>query len=483
MLALLGENGAGKSTLVSQVFGHYTPDAGSIHLFGQALPFGKPRLALQRGVGMVHQHFALADNLTVLENVLVGTEPLWAWRSARAKSLAKLKQLGLDYGLQVEPNQLVSELSVGERQRVEILKALYRGAKILILDEPTAVLTPQESESLFRTLRKLIDQGLSLIFISHKLDEVLRVADTIAVLRQGRLVASIPSSQTSRDELATLMVGREVAKVQRPPKGAQLGLATEVLRLTQIQLDSPRGAGQPFSLSVKAGEILAIAGVSGNGQAALARLLMSRQVLPQSSFHARSELAKAGSLSAVAGLSNTDVARITDDRHGRGIVKDSALWENAILEDLDSPAFTKLGILRQLAAKQHATKIMQEFDVRCDSVDTKTAKLSGGNMQKLILGRNLVRAPKLIIADQPTWGLDVGAVAFIHQRLLDAVACGAAVVLISEDLDEVFALADHVAVMSNYCLGPSKPVQDWTLQTLGLAMAGQAHHSNQAAAA
>ena len=492
VLALLGENGAGKSTLVSILFGHYVADAGSIEVFGRELPPGQPRAALAAGIGMVHQHFTLADNLSVLDNVMLGTESLWQPFSRRGEARRALEQAARDFGLAVDPDARVGELSVGERQRVEILKALVafgrkRGARILILDEPTAVLTPQESESLFATLGQMVARGLSVIFISHKLDEVLRVSHRVAVLRGGRLVAVRPAAGASRAELAEAMVGRVVAgPVRRPAAPAAAGgPAPAVL---QLQGATVRGSGarallDSLDLEVGAGEVVAIAGVAGNGQQALAEVLSGERALDtgQLNIGGRSLPPKPRY------FVEASVARIPEDRQAVGVVGDLSLWENAVLERLGTPAFSRLGWLRRTAARAHARHIVERFDVRGTEglgVDTPTRALSGGNMQKLILGRALSGSPAagspdgsagvplLIVASQPTWGLDVGAVAYVHQQLLDACAGGSAVLLISEDLDEIFTLADRIAVIHHGRLTPARPVAQWTLTTIGLAMAG-----------
>lgn len=474
VLALLGENGAGKSTLVSILFGHYLADAGTIEVDGKPLPPGQPKAALAAGIGMVHQHFTLADNLSVLDNVMLGTEPLWQPFSRRAAARARLVEAAQRFGLQVDPEARVGELSVGERQRVEILKALVsfgrkRGARILILDEPTAVLTPQESESLFATLGQMVAAGLSVIFISHKLDEVLRVSHRVAVLRGGRLVADLPAAGADKTLLAEAMVGRAVAPATK--RAHARGAAVVELH----------GA---FELTLHAGELVAVAGVAGNGQQALADRLF--------------------------GLREPEgIARIPQDRQAVGVVGELPLWENAVLERYASPAFARWGLVRRGPAMAHAKTLVERFDVRgteAAGLWTTTRSLSGGNMQKLILGRALMGAPRprgtaadpprgsrpawggpapghagdheatqappLIVAHQPTWGLDIGAVAYVHQQLLDACAAGSAVLLISEDLDEIFALADRIAVMHHGRLGPARPTGEWTLASIGLAMAG-----------
>lgn len=466
VIGLLGENGAGKSTLVSILFGHYIADAGDIEVFGRDLLPGRPDLALAAGIGMVHQHFTIADNLTVLDNVLVGTESLWRWKSERIIARQKLIDLGLQFGLNVNPEARAAELSVGEKQRVEILKVLYRGAKILIFDEPTSVLTPQESNSLFDTLRKLIDQGLSIIFISHKLDEVIKVSDRILVLKQGKLVAKVRACESTKEQLAKLMVGSTITKPIRLTDVVKKS-ATPLLQLTNLQLEQPnrRGLGSPINLTIHGGEIIAIAGVSGNGQRALADTLMQRKF----------PTASADTMQFDPAICTAMIARIPDDRHALGVVTDAQIWENAIIEDVQTSQFVQWGLLNSNAAAAHTQVLIKQFDIRCHGMNIRTAQLSGGNMQKLILGRNLVRKPRVIIANQPTWGLDVGAVAFVHQKLLDAAANGAAVLIISEDLDEVFALADRIAVMFHFGLSAALPSNEWTTQSLGLAMAGEGH--------
>jgi ABC-type uncharacterized transport system ATPase subunit len=458
VLALLGENGAGKSTLVSILFGHYLADAGTVEAFGRPLPPGHPRAALDAGIGMVHQHFTLADNLSVLDNVMLGTEPLWWPFSRRAAARERLLSVGRRFGLAVDPDARVATLSVGERQRVEILKALTRGARILILDEPTAVLTPAESESLFATLGQMVAEGLSIIFISHKLGEVLRVAQRVAVLRAGRLVADLPTAGADEAMLAEAMVGRRVAPAVKRAhvRGA------EVARLAEP------------ALALHAGELTAIAGVAGNGQAALAEALFG--VRPGEVWVDGRRLPASPRAFAAAG-----VARVPQDRLTVGTVGDLPLWENAVLERYRRPAFARAGGVRRAAARAYAGALVQRFDVRGTDqggLDTPARALSGGNMQKLILGRALMPPdgeprPRLIVAHQPTWGLDVGAVADVHQRLLDAAAEGAAVLLISEDLDEIFALADRIAVMHQGRLTPTRATADWTLADIGLAMAGR----------
>lgn len=474
VLALLGENGAGKSTLMSILFGHYRADAGHITLHGQALPPGNPAAALAAGIGMVHQHFTLADNLSVLDNVILGTEPLWQAWSARAKARARLLEVGQRFGLSVQPEARVGQLSVGERQRVEILKALYRGARILILDEPTAVLTPQESEALFDTLGQLVREGLSVIFISHKLGEVLRVSHRVAVLRGGRLVAEAPAAGTSQAQLAQWMVGHAVSAPERRPAGATGPVTCEL-----YSVSTPAGQRERLSevnLQLRAGEIVAIAGVSGNGQLALAELLCGSRRATQGEVLLKGQPLQA----SPAWLVNQGVARIPEDRHAVGVIGDLPVWENAVSERLRDPVFSRWGWVRRSLARQHAQRVIEAFDVRGAGALSPARALSGGNMQKLILGRALLplpgrpigQAPSLIVAHQPTWGLDIGAVAYVQQQLLAARDAGAAVLLISDDLDEVLALGDRIAVMHHGHLSPALPALQWSRESIGLAMAG-----------
>ena len=487
VLALLGENGAGKSTLVSILFGHYRADAGTVEIDGVPLAPGNPKAALAAGVGMVNQHFTLADNLSVLDNVMLGTEPLWQPFSRRSKARAALAATAQRFGLQVEPDARIADLSVGERQRVEILKALLpfgrkQGARILILDEPTAVLTPQESESLFHTLAQLVAQGLGVIFISHKLDEVLRVSQRIAVLRAGKLVAELPAAGASKAQLALAMVGRPVDRVTRAPDAAGLPSITAAPPICVLRGVTVRGHGpwpqlDQIDLTLAPGQVLAVAGVAGNGQGALADLLHGLVAADAGSVTVAGKALPARPQAWVA----AGVARIPEDRHAVGVVGDLPLWHNALLEHYASPSFSRWGLLRRAAARNFTQHLVKRFDVRgteSAGAATLTRSLSGGNMQKLILGRALAGnpgrsgPPPLIVANQPTWGLDIGAVAYVHRQLLDACAAGAALLLISEDLDEVFALADRIAVMHHGRLTAASPTADWTLAAIGLAMAG-----------
>jgi simple sugar transport system ATP-binding protein len=474
IVALLGENGAGKTTLMNILFGHYVADSGTVEVFGEMLTPGSTRAAIAAGVGMVHQHFTLASNLTVIENIETGTESLLRPHLARRRSRERLRDLSARFGLAVDPDALVSALTIGERQRVEILKALYRHARLLVLDEPTAVLTPQEASSLFATLRRMADEGLSIIFISHKLDEVRSNADRILVLRAGAIVAERSPAMTTRDELAELMVGRRVVRPHRDrlPPGKPL-LEAQAVSLH----DGRRLALDAATFSVHEREILGLVGVSGNGQGAISDLTTglavpnSGQLIVFDRPILRSDprwLVEAG------------VARVPDDRHALGVVGDMSVWKNAIIERVRTRRFSRCGMVRRNAAKVYAEELVQRYDIRGATLERRARLLSGGNLQKLILGRNLAVAPKLIVANQPTRGLDEGAIAQVHAQLLEAKRGGAGVLLITEDLDEVIALADRIVAIHRGRLSPAIPAEIADARLLGLMMAGQWHEIGHA---
>lgn len=463
ILALLGENGAGKTTLMNILFGHYVADAGSIEAFGQPLKVTSPRTAIAAGIGMVHQHFTLADNLTVLDNIILGTEPLWGIWQNRSAAKQRLAALSAQFGLAVEAEARVSSLSVGERQRVEILKALYRQVKILILDEPTAVLTPQETEALFATLKQLTQAGLSIIFISHKLQEVIKISDRVVVLRSGQVVADVPTASVTTAELAEQMVGRPLPQPIREP----LPPGPPILSLLGVSVES--GKLHQINLTVHQSEIVGIAGVSGNGQTALFDLISGLITPSQGSLRYGGQQVQPRSPAAVV---RAGVARIPEDRHRTGLIGDMSVWENLILETHTDPSFATRGWLKRRSAQTYAEQIIAGFDVRGAVTATPVRLLSGGNMQKLILGRVLSAQPNLILASQPTRGLDLGAVTEVHQRLLEARSRGAGILLISEDLDELLTLSDRIYVLYRGQLSPSLPIEQVSLAELGLRMAG-----------
>ena len=462
IVALLGENGAGKTTLMNILFGHYVADQGSISVFGKTLPPGEPRAAIAAGIGMVHQHFTLADNLTVLDNIMLGTEKLWRLSSARSKARQRLTILAQDFGLAIEPDKTVGQLSVGERQRVEILKVLYRQARILILDEPTAVLTPQESQSLFATLKKLTSKGLSIIFISHKLNEVLSVSDRIFVLRAGKLVAERSTKATTRQDLAELMVGRPIAEPKIEPQ------ARGDVHIAVSSASTSDGLDHA-DLTLHGGEILGLAGVSGNGQTALANLL-SGLTHPLSG---RLSIFGADAANWTPDtVTQQRIARIPEDRHAEGLIADMSVTENVIAELYREPRFSRRGFLDWEAAENFARDIIAGFDVKCPSPQARVRLLSGGNMQKLILGRTLSLEPRFILACQPSRGLDIGAVSYVHERLLAARRAGASVLLISDDLDEILALSDRISVIYRGRISAPQERKAVTIKELGLMMAG-----------
>jgi len=470
VLALLGENGAGKTTLMNMLFGHYMPDAGTVEVAGQdgvlqPLALGHPQAALAAGIGMVHQHFTLAENLSVLGNILLGAEPLFRLRRDRTAARAKVEAIMARSGLKAPLDTRVSRLSVGERQRVEILKALYRDVRILVLDEPTAVLTPQEADALFDNIGAMTLQGLSVIFISHKLREVLAFSQRIAVLRHGVKVGEIATSEADERKIARMMVGEDTAQTERN----QMAPGAPVLQLKGIASDgqSSRDRLSGIDLTVHAHEILGIAGVSGNGQSALAGVI-SGLVTPKAGHVevAGQEIISAGPRTMI----RAGVGRIPEDRHHDGIVGAMSVAENMVIERLDDPEVQSRGLLKRDAIARNAEHLAQVYDVRGPGVEARARLLSGGNIQKLILARVFEQSPRLILANQPTRGLDMGAAAEVARRLLEARARGAGVVLISEDLDEVLSLSDRIMVIHD---GALIEADTRDREEIGLMMAGE----------
>lgn len=468
---LLGENGAGKSTLMNIVYGLYQADAGQIWLDGRPVAIRSPKEAIAYGIGMVHQHFMLVPTLTVAENIILGARPLFAGSSLLIDMPAieaQVAEIGRKYGLKINPSARIVELSVGEQQRVEIVKALYRGVTLLILDEPTAVLTPQETTELFDTLKTLTASGLSVIFITHKLNEVLAIGDQVTVLRDGRVAGQRVVGRITLQELADMMVGRAVKLTFDKPPAAP---GETVLRLDRVTVQNHHGRAllSDLSLEVVRGEILGIAGVDGNGQRELA-LTIAGLLKPS-----------AGRITLLgndlAGKSphqvmQAGVRHIPEDRQAMGLVLEFPVADNFILKSFEQPPFTRRGLLQPGAIAAHASRLAQAFDVRARTIFVKTGQLSGGNQQKIVVGREIDPNPLLLVAAQPTRGLDIGAIEYIHRLLLKQRAHGAAILLISTELEEILALSDRIAVMYEGRIVGELPGGRANVNKIGLMMAG-----------
>jgi len=466
VLALLGENGAGKSTLMSILAGLYRPDAGVIRIDGEPVEFRAPRDAIARGIGMVHQHFRLIEAFTVTENILLGWHVPRFLLNARAEA-ARVEQIAIQHGLGVDPHARVWQLSVGERQRVEILKMVYRDARVLILDEPTAVLTPQEVALLFAAIRRIASQGRSVVFISHKLDEVMAIADHIVVLRAGRVVGRVRPAETAPRALAQMMVGHEVEARPRPA-GAP---GRVILSLEGVRVYGDRGhlALQVDAFGLREGEIAGIAGVAGNGQREFAEVIAGLRP------------AAAGRL-VLCGLDVTGlgprqrwgrgIAYIPEDRLGEGLIARFSITENAVLRDYQAPPVSRGALFSRREARAKAAAIVERSQVRAADLDAPARHLSGGNQQRLLVGRETWTRPRVLVAMHPSRGLDIDATAAVHQIFLDLRAAGVAIILISESLDELLALSDRVAVLHRGRIVGERPAQAATREEIGLLMAG-----------
>lgn len=443
IVGLLGENGAGKSTLVKMIYGLYQPDSGEIRMNGETVRINGPRDAIRRGIGMVHQHFQLVPDFTVAENVILGDEPRrWPFVNMR-KANAQVAELAERYGLALDPQARVEDLPVGTQQRVEILKALYRKADILIMDEPTAVLTPQETDEILAVMRGFADSGVSVIFITHKLREVLAVADRIEVLRGGRVVGNTTPAETDQAGLAEMMVGRSVLlSVNKGPShpGAVL---LEVEQLNVLD-DMGLPAVRDVSFAVRAGEILGVAGVEGNGQRELVQALTGLRPSTSNSLMVNGVNAKGATPHAIHALG---VGHVPEDREKDGLVGPYSIADNLVLDRFDESEFARGGIRRMDAVDALASTLVRDFDIRTPSIATSAEALSGGNKQKIVIARELAAQPKVLIASQPTRGVDVGSIEFIHGQIIAARDSGTAVLLVSAELDEILGLSDRIAVM------------------------------------
>ncbi|MFQ5533375.1 MAG: ABC transporter ATP-binding protein [Sphingomonadales bacterium] len=471
--AVIGENGAGKSTLMNMLYGLYRPDSGEIRVNGAPCQFASPSDAHHAGIGMVHQHFMLVENFTVLENIMLGFEGGAILARHRKEAADRLRQIERDYDLQVDIDTTISDLPVGLQQRVEILKALYRGAEILILDEPTGVLTPQEAEQLFRIIETLREQGKAVLFISHKLREVMRIADHATVMRRGRAVARRAIADTNEAELAELMVGR---KVGRKTARIEVGDQPEMLRLESVSLVDEAGVERlkDISLTVRSGEIVGIAGVAGNGQLELlevitgisapttGRILFDNQVIADQTRHT-----DGGTLRRMG------LGHVAEDRLRAGAVSGMIASDNAILGYHETDRFSRRGILDPAAIKEHCESCMADYDVRPPMPDLPFGNFSGGNQQKLVIAREIAHDPTLLVIGQPTRGVDIGAVTNIHDQIISLRNQGKANLVVSADLDELLVLADRIVVMFDGRIVGEVTGGEADERTLGLMMAGQ----------
>jgi len=469
ILALLGENGAGKTTLMNILYGLYNPDEGEVIVRGQKVEIESPNEAIDVGIGMVHQHFMLVPVFTVTENVMLGAEKIRMGGVLDRRSAAKkIRQISEHYHLEVDPNAYVKDLPVGVQQRVEIIKLLYREADILILDEPSAVLTPQEVEGLFEIMRTLIDRGKSIIFITHKLGEVLEIADQITVIRRGKVVGSTTPAEANKRKLAEMMVGREVS-FEVDKGSSKVGDPVLVVNNLSVLDDRQQVTVEGVSFEVHAGEVLGIAGVQGNGQTELVEALTGMResldgdikLLGQDISHSKPRK-----------ITEMGTAHVPEDRQRDGLILSFPVSDNLVLNSYYLPPFTKGVVLQQDAIMKNAETLIQEFDIRTPSANTNVGSLSGGNQQKVIVAREFSRPIKLLVASQPTRGLDVGSVEYIHRRIIEKRDEGTAVLLVSTELDEIMELSDRIAVMYRGKIIDIVPAEEATKERIGLLMAG-----------
>ncbi len=477
---IIGENGAGKSTLMSILYGFYEADSGEILIGGKPATIRSSRDAISAGIGMVHQHFMLVDNMSVVENIMLGAESGAILTSSVAAARAELERLERDYSLDVDPDALAGDLPVGQQQRVEILKALYRGAEILILDEPTGVLTPQETDQLFRILDSLRKQGVTIVLITHKLREIMAVTDDVSVMRGGEMIAHRETAQTNKEELAELMVGRKVllSLDKAAPQAGETVLAVEGLTFVDK-------AGVPrvdnISFSVRAGEIVGIAGVSGNGQSELLELLSGVRPVTAGGFSLMGERFSASRRLDPAKMRDLKVAHVPEDRLRSGLVRTFAAEESAVLGYHRDAAYNGAVFTKRDAIQQDCATKMTDFDVRPPNPKLKTANFSGGNQQKLVLAREISRDPRLLLVGQPTRGVDIGAIEFIHRNIVAMRDAGSAVLLVSVELDEIMSLSDRILVMFEGRIVGEVPAHEADERLLGLMMANAAPERSEAA--
>lgn len=473
--ALLGENGAGKSTLMNVLFGLYQPEAGQIKVNGKEVQITDPNKANELGIGMVHQHFMLVENFTVTENIILGSEPTKMGLINIRKAAKKVKALSEQYGLNVDPYAKIEDISVGMQQRVEILKTLYRGAEMLIFDEPTASLTPQEIEELIQIMKRLIAEGKSIILITHKLKEIMEVSDRVTIIRKGKGIGTVTTAETNPDQLAEMMVGRQVVfKTEKTPAHPK----EVILQVENLTVTDNRNIERVknLNLSVRAGEIVGIAGIDGNGQSELIEAITGLRKVSSGKV-----TLKGKDLTNLKPrkITETGVGHIPQDRHKHGLVLDYPISYNIALQTYYQKPISKAGIIDYKEVNKLAKAIIEEYDVRTPSPLTEARALSGGNQQKAIIGREVNRDPELLIAALPTRGLDVGAIEFIHRRLIEQRDKGKAVLLISFELDEVMNVSDSIAVIHDGSIIDTVKPQETTEQKLGLLMAGQSLHAEQ----
>ena len=468
VLGLLGENGAGKSTLMNMIYGLYKPDEGEILVNGLAVEIAGPRDAIELGIGMVHQHFQLVDVLTVTENVMLGNENVSGPFLRRDRARREIMELSQEYGLDVDPDALISDLPVGVQQRVEIIKALYRRADILIMDEPTAVLTPQETRGLFKIMHTLLDKGVSIIFISHKLKEVLEICDKVVVLRRGKVAGLADPKDSTEQSLASLMVGRDV--ILEVEKG-EATPGVEILNIVNLQVHDERGlpAVEGVNLGLQRGEILGIAGVQGNGQTELVEALTGMRPVDSGRIFIKGEDVTGASPRNVA---EKGVGHVPEDRQRDGLVASFTVMHNLVLCTYYRDEFSNAIVVDDRAIAENAHQLVQQYDVRPPIINNLASGLSGGNQQKVIVAREFSRGVDLLIASQPTRGLDVGSIEFIHKQIIRMRDEGAGILLVSSELDEVLSLSDRVAVMFEGQIIDIMPIEEADKDTVGLRMAG-----------